>query len=104
MQSIREPYRDWAEGHINRIRGILNSSRAEHTQAVKDRIASVEQMKDVVSVTENLFALSKVRDFVRNVRNYLVAEEEAANNPLTDHNKILLVSTLLDQSATMWYE
>lgn len=60
-QSIREPYRDWAEGHINRIKGILNSSRAEHTQAVKDRIASVEQMKDVVSVTENLFALSKVR-------------------------------------------
>ncbi|EPS94339.1 hypothetical protein FOMPIDRAFT_1026233 [Fomitopsis schrenkii] len=58
-KSIREPYRDWAEGHINRIRGILNSSRAEHTQAVKDRIASVEQMKDVVSVTENLFALSK---------------------------------------------
>ncbi|KAI0715949.1 ATP synthase [Fomitopsis betulina] len=58
-KSIREPYRDWAEGHINRIKGILNSSRAEHTQAVKDRIASVEQMKDVVSVTENLFALSK---------------------------------------------
>ena len=59
MQSIREPYRDWAEGHINRIRGILNSSRAEHTQAVKDRIASVQQMKDVVDITEGLFALSK---------------------------------------------
>ncbi|VDC06995.1 unnamed protein product, partial [Peniophora sp. CBMAI 1063] len=44
------------------------------------------------------------RDFVRNVRNYLVAEEEAAGNPLTDHNKIVLVSTLLDQSAAMWYE
>ncbi|VDC03845.1 unnamed protein product [Peniophora sp. CBMAI 1063] len=43
-------------------------------------------------------------DFVRNVRNYLVAEEEAAGNPLTGHNKIVLVSTLLDQSAAMWYE
>jgi len=58
-KSIREPYRDWAEGHIQRIRNILNSSRAEHTQAVKDRIGSVEQMKDVVDVTKNLFALSK---------------------------------------------
>ncbi|VDC06999.1 unnamed protein product [Peniophora sp. CBMAI 1063] len=41
------------------------------------------------------------RDFVHNVRNYLVAEEEAAGNPLTVHNKIVLVSTLLDQSAAM---
>ena len=64
---MKEPYRDWAEGHIKRVRDILNASRAEHTQVVKDRIQSVEQMKDVVSVTENLFALSKVRDFVRNV-------------------------------------
>ena len=44
------------------------------------------------------------RDFVRNVRNYLTAEEQAANNALTDENKIILVSTLLDQSAAMWYE
>ncbi|VDC04060.1 unnamed protein product [Peniophora sp. CBMAI 1063] len=45
------------------------------------------------------------RDFVWNMRNYLVAEEEeAAGNPLTDHNKIVLVSTLLDQSVAMWYE
>ena len=42
------------------MRDILNASRAEHTQVVKDRIQSVEQMKDVVAVTEGLFALSKV--------------------------------------------
>ena len=58
---MKEPYRDWAEGHIKRIKDILNASRAEHTQVVKDRIQSVEQMKDVVSITEGLFALSKVR-------------------------------------------
>ncbi|KZT07177.1 uncharacterized protein LAESUDRAFT_698967 [Laetiporus sulphureus 93-53] len=58
---LREPYRDWAEGHIKRIRGVLEASRAEHTQVVKDRITSVEQMKDVVSITEGLFALSKAR-------------------------------------------
>jgi len=58
-KSIREPYRDWAETQIAKIRGILDGARSEHTQAVKDRIDSVGQMKDVVSITEGLFALSK---------------------------------------------
>ncbi|TFK48472.1 hypothetical protein OE88DRAFT_1664302 [Heliocybe sulcata] len=58
-KSIQGPYREWAEGHISRIKGILDGARAEHTQAVKDRISSVEQMKDVVSITQGLFALSK---------------------------------------------
>jgi len=56
---IREPYCRWAEGHISRIRNILNDARAEHTGVVKQRIDSVGQMKDVVSLTEGLFALSK---------------------------------------------
>lgn len=58
---MKEPYKDWAETNINKIRNILDKSRAEHTQAVKDRINSVEQMKDVVSLTQGLFAISKVR-------------------------------------------
>ncbi|PFH50216.1 hypothetical protein AMATHDRAFT_61396 [Amanita thiersii Skay4041] len=56
---MREPYREWAEGHIQRIRNILQGARTEHTQAVKDRIDSVAQMKDVSSLTQSLFALSK---------------------------------------------
>jgi F-type H+-transporting ATPase subunit b len=40
---------------------VLDGARAEHTQAVKDRIDEVGQMKDVVSLTEGLFAVSKVR-------------------------------------------
>jgi F-type H+-transporting ATPase subunit b len=59
-QVIREPYSQWAEGHIQRIRKVLNDARAEHTGAVKERIDSVGQMKDVVSITKGLFALSKV--------------------------------------------
>lgn len=39
----------------------MDTARAEHTQAVKDRIDSVGQMKDVVALTQSLFALSKVR-------------------------------------------
>jgi len=58
-KSVREPYRDWAEAQIAKIKGVLDGARAEHTQAVKDRIDSVGQMKDVVSITEGLFALSK---------------------------------------------
>ena len=59
LQAIKEPYAEGAQGHIDRIRTVLNDERASHTQAVKDRIASVAKMKDVVSVTEGLFALSK---------------------------------------------
>lgn len=61
MQTIRLPYKEWAENHIARIKGVLDGARAEHTQAVKDRIDAVDQMKDVVSLTEGLFAISKVR-------------------------------------------
>jgi hypothetical protein len=60
-QTIRLPYKEWAENHIARIKGVLDGARAEHTQAVKDRIDAVGQMKDVVSLTEGLFAISKVR-------------------------------------------
>ncbi|PSS03324.1 hypothetical protein PHLCEN_2v3998 [Hermanssonia centrifuga] len=58
-KSLSGPYSGWADGHIQRIKDILNNARAEHTQTVKDRIASVEKMKDVVSITEGLFAISK---------------------------------------------
>jgi len=58
-RSIRQPYKEWAEGHINKIRDVLNAARAEHTQAVSSRIDAVGQMKDVTDVTKALFALSK---------------------------------------------
>ncbi|PVG02041.1 putative H+-transporting two-sector ATPase chain b precursor, mitochondrial [Serendipita vermifera] len=58
-KSIHQPYTQWANDQISKIRGILNQSRYEHTQAVKDRITSVEQMKDVVDLTKGLFAVSK---------------------------------------------
>ncbi|KAL0954053.1 hypothetical protein HGRIS_005205 [Hohenbuehelia grisea] len=56
---IREPYKEWAETQIGRIREVLANARREHTQTVKDRIDSVNQMKDVVSLTQGLFAISK---------------------------------------------
>ncbi|OLL26498.1 ATP synthase subunit 4, mitochondrial [Neolecta irregularis DAH-3] len=52
-------YVEWAEGHINRMKSVLNKAREDHTQAVKDRIDSVSEMKGVVDVTKALFAVSK---------------------------------------------
>jgi len=37
---------------------FLKHARSEHTQAVKKRIDSVGQLRDVVEVTKGLFALS----------------------------------------------
>ena len=59
-QIVRLPYKEWAENHIARIKGVLDGARAEHTQAVKNRIGQVGQMKDV-SLTKRLFTMSKVR-------------------------------------------
>uniref|UniRef100_D8Q220 ATP synthase subunit 4 n=1 Tax=Schizophyllum commune (strain H4-8 / FGSC 9210) TaxID=578458 RepID=D8Q220_SCHCM len=57
--SMREPFGNWAQGAADRVANVLNEARAEHTNAVKERLNAVAQMKDVVSLTEGLFALSK---------------------------------------------
>jgi F-type H+-transporting ATPase subunit b len=53
-------YKEWAEGQVNKIKGILNAARADHTEAVKTRIESVQQLGSVVDVTKTLFEVSKV--------------------------------------------
>ncbi|TRM58792.1 hypothetical protein BD626DRAFT_550571 [Schizophyllum amplum] len=58
-KSMREPFGNWAQGAADRVANVLNQARAEHTNAVKERMDAVAQMKDVVSLTEGLFALSK---------------------------------------------
>lgn len=54
-------YGEWANAQIDKIKGILNSARADHTQAVNARIQNVQQMGGVVDVTKALFEVSKVR-------------------------------------------
>ncbi|KZT41710.1 hypothetical protein SISSUDRAFT_1126276 [Sistotremastrum suecicum HHB10207 ss-3] len=58
-RSIREPYSQWAEGHINRIKSILEGAREEHTSAVKSRISQVTSLQDLPQLTSSLFELSK---------------------------------------------
>ena len=54
-------YKEWAEGQVNKIKGILNAAREDHTSAVKQRIQSVQQLGSVIDVTKSLFEVSKVR-------------------------------------------
>ncbi|KOS19240.1 ATP synthase subunit 4 [Escovopsis weberi] len=52
-------YKEWAEAQNAKIKNILNSARADHTEAVKSRIEDVKQMSSVVEVTKSLFEVSK---------------------------------------------
>ncbi|OAA64311.1 ATP synthase subunit [Niveomyces insectorum RCEF 264] len=52
-------YKQWAESQNEKIKGILNAARADHSQAVHNRIADVEQMSGVIDITKTLFEVSK---------------------------------------------
>ncbi|OIW35628.1 ATP synthase subunit 4 [Coniochaeta ligniaria NRRL 30616] len=52
-------YKEWADAQTNKIKGILNAARADHTEAVKARMENVQQMSEVVGITKSLFAVSK---------------------------------------------
>lgn len=54
-------YKEWADGQVNKIKGILNAAREDHTAAVKTRIESVQQLGSVVDITKSLFEVSKVQ-------------------------------------------
>lgn len=55
-------YKEWAESQNEKIKNILNSARADHTEAVKGRIEDVRQMTGVVDITKALFEVSKVME------------------------------------------
>ncbi|KAG6999321.1 hypothetical protein G7Y79_00036g072770 [Physcia stellaris] len=52
-------YREWADGQVNKQKGILNAARESHTQAVKDRIDNVKQLGGVIDITKQLFEVSR---------------------------------------------
>jgi F-type H+-transporting ATPase subunit b len=46
---------------VEKISGILNAARQDHTTAVKSRIESVQDLGGVIDITKTLFEVSKVR-------------------------------------------
>ena len=53
-------YKDWAQGQAEKVKGILNAARDDHTNAVKTRISNVQDLSGVIDITKDLFAVSKV--------------------------------------------
>ena len=53
-------YVDWANGHIQRQKDILYAAKADHVQAVKNRIENVKELGGVIDITKGLFEVSKV--------------------------------------------
>ncbi|MCJ1304449.1 atp4 subunit B of the stator stalk of mitochondrial F1F0 ATP synthase [Hypocenomyce scalaris] len=52
-------YKEWANGQVNKIKGILNAAREDHAAAVKQRIENVTELGGVIDVTKSLFEVSK---------------------------------------------
>ena len=73
-------YKEWAEGQTNKIKGILNAARADHTEAVKSRIENVQQLGSVVEITKTLFEVSKVGDAPRLCRVSLIIIRKPPNS------------------------
>lgn len=80
-KAISGPYQSWANGHIDRISGILNGARANHTQAVSQRLDGLENLKQVVPLTEQLYAVAKETNQLEH-SNFLLQQEAAVKNEL----------------------
>lgn len=53
------PFKEWAAGQTNKMKGILRAAREDHAKAVQNRIDNVKRLGSVVDVTKNLFEVSK---------------------------------------------
>ncbi|KAF1989628.1 hypothetical protein K402DRAFT_349620 [Aulographum hederae CBS 113979] len=52
-------YSEWAQGQKEKMEGILNAARQNHTDAVKQRMESVKDLGGVIDITKALFEVSK---------------------------------------------
>ncbi|KAF2404012.1 ATP synthase subunit 4 mitochondrial precursor [Trichodelitschia bisporula] len=52
-------YHEWAVQQREKMSGILNAARQNHTSAVKERIENVQQLGGVIDITKTLFEVSK---------------------------------------------
>lgn len=52
-------YGEFASNRVKQVTDILNASRNKHVDAVKQRIESVSELKDVTETTKVLFEISK---------------------------------------------
>ncbi|KAH8752701.1 putative ATP synthase subunit 4, mitochondrial [Hyaloscypha sp. PMI_1271] len=74
-------YTEWADGQVNKIKGILNAARADHTEAVKTRIESVQQLGSAVDITKTLFEVSKIRQQKELAESIIAKIQKELENP-----------------------
>jgi F-type H+-transporting ATPase subunit b len=55
-------YVSWADSQRKKMGDLLNVARENHTESVKERISTVNELSGVVDITKNLFEVSKVRN------------------------------------------
>jgi hypothetical protein len=53
-------YTEWANSQVGKIKDLLNEARTNHAASVKERIEDVKPLSNVVDITKQLFAVSKV--------------------------------------------
>jgi len=59
FRSLKQPYVEWADEEIRKVKNVLVKAREDHKKAITDRIESASKLRDIVDVTKGLFALSK---------------------------------------------
>ncbi|QEU61218.1 Atp4 [Kluyveromyces lactis] len=59
IKFLAPAYNEFAENRVKQVSSILNSSRTKHVDAVKERIESVSELKNVSDTTKVLFDVSK---------------------------------------------
>ncbi|CDO95151.1 unnamed protein product [Kluyveromyces dobzhanskii CBS 2104] len=59
IKFLAPAYNEYAENRVKQVSNILNSSRTKHVDAVKERIESVSELKNVSETTKVLFDVSK---------------------------------------------
>jgi F-type H+-transporting ATPase subunit b len=97
------PYTAWAQSHISvsadpfrshdhfvpgrrradgqRVKSQLNAAKAEHQKAVEERITSVKTLKEVVPLTEQLYAVARETNAIEH-ENFRLAQEQAVKAEL----------------------
>ena len=53
-------YKEWAQGQVDKVKGILNAAKEDHKSAVAKRIENVQELGGVIDITKALFEVSKV--------------------------------------------
>ncbi len=53
-------YASWAQDQQDKMKGLLNQARENHTKSVQERIESVKEFGGVIDITKTLFEISKV--------------------------------------------